>query len=489
MDETARAGLDGLAGVTSLAWIDANADERLDLHVVAGGAHRVFTRDPSGLFVEVELGLGASAGRARAGSAGVGAGNPSRNSNDESTAGEASDRGRGSATDSLTLGATSGVGLPGTSSAAAGPPAANILSCVSSLRDQDGGDCIEASREAVLGSLYPLSTNFFVEEGIIPGLGRVGIGTTTPQERLDVDGSVVASGNLDVGFNITGQRDLDITRDATVGGELDVTGGSDVTTTGGGFLQLGANGDTNIAIDDNEIMARDAGGAATLNFNADGGRIVLGGNSNTERVGIGTTSPSAKVDIFGSSTTDVFRVRVDGTTRLVLDGNGTLAVGSNFTPSYDLQISSSAPNGGTAAKPGGGSWSSSSDRRLKKNIEDLEGALETLLALRGVTFEYKDPESIDELFGTRVGFIAQEVEEVIPDWVDEKPDGMKMVTVRGFEALVVEALRELETQQSRELEALRAEVRALREENAAMRAGEASLAQRIAALEQRATSR
>ena len=31
----------------------------------------------------------------------------------------------------------------------------------------------------------------------------------------------------------------------------------------------------------------------------------------------------------------------------------------------------------------------------------------------------------------------------MPDWVDEQPDGMKTLTIRGFEALTVEALREL----------------------------------------------
>jgi len=55
--------------------------------------------------------------------------------------------------------------------------------------------------------------------------------------------------------------------------------------------------------------------------------------------------------------------------------------------------------------------------------------------------------------GTRIGFIAQEVERVLPDWVGEKRDGTKMLTVRGFEALCVEALRELDG----ENEALRIE--------------------------------
>lgn len=51
---------------------------------------------------------------------------------------------------------------------------------------------------------------------------------------------------------------------------------------------------------------------------------------------------------------------------------------------------------GNAGKPGGGSWSSFSDVRLKKNIEPLSGGLDKLLSLRGVTFEYKEPEKMSE---------------------------------------------------------------------------------------------
>jgi hypothetical protein len=64
--------------------------------------------------------------------------------------------------------------------------------------------------------------------------------------------------------------------------------------------------------------------------------------------------------------------------------------------------------------------------------------------LHGVNFEYIDPAKIHELSGERMGLIAQEVEKVIPDWVETGKDGYKRVTVRGLEALVVEALRELD---------------------------------------------
>lgn len=42
-----------------------------------------------------------------------------------------------------------------------------------------------------------------------------------------------------------------------------------------------------------------------------------------------------------------------------------------------------------------------------------------------------------------MGLVAQEVEKVFPEWVGTDPDGYKDLTIRGFEALVVEAFKEL----------------------------------------------
>ncbi|TVQ08969.1 MAG: hypothetical protein EA361_16015 [Bacteroidetes bacterium] len=59
--------------------------------------------------------------------------------------------------------------------------------------------------------------------------------------------------------------------------------------------------------------------------------------------------------------------------------------------------------------------------------------------------------------GERIGMIAQEVAEVFPDWVDEAGDGYLRLTYRGFEALVVEALRELREEKDAEIARLREE--------------------------------
>jgi hypothetical protein len=87
-----------------------------------------------------------------------------------------------------------------------------------------------------------------------------------------------------------------------------------------------------------------------------------------------------------------------------------------------------------------GSWS---DRRLKENITDLEPQLHKILALRPVEFDYIKSEG----GGHQISFIAQEFEEVYPDAVGERQDGMKTLT--GWsktEARLVKAIQELKAE-------------------------------------------
>ena len=53
------------------------------------------------------------------------------------------------------------------------------------------------------------------------------------------------------------------------------------------------------------------------------------------------------------------------------------------------------------------------------------------------------------------GFIAQEVEQVLPEWVEDEKDGYVRLTVNGFEGMAVEAFRA----QEEKLEALASEER------------------------------
>ena len=59
--------------------------------------------------------------------------------------------------------------------------------------------------------------------------------------------------------------------------------------------------------------------------------------------------------------------------------------------------------------------SSKSDKRLKTNIKPLHGALQCVLKLQGITFNWKD--ETNHRPGQNIGFIAQEVKEILPEVV------------------------------------------------------------------------
>jgi hypothetical protein len=127
-----------------------------------------------------------------------------------------------------------------------------------------------------------------------------------------------------------------------------------------------------------------------------------------------------------------------------------------------------------AHKPGGGSWTTFSDARLKKDVKPLEGVLERLLKLRGVTFGWVEPEKHGHLVGPQIGMIAQEVEQVFPEWVGTEANGYKTLTIRGFEALAVEGIR-----------AVHKDNQSLRRENQALRHQVETLEERMTKLEER----
>ncbi|WP_425392097.1 tail fiber domain-containing protein [Ekhidna sp.] len=161
-----------------------------------------------------------------------------------------------------------------------------------------------------------------------------------------------------------------------------------------------------------------------------------------------------------------FATRADGsgfvTTRMLIDDNGDIAIGV-ATPSYRLHVEKDNPGGfvsgfynlddagsaggiliglqtanpstsedyirfvnGSGSEMGvisgdgssGVSFSSTSDRRLKKDIKDLDNSLEIIERIKARTFIYKTASDIE-----RIGFIAQELQEVYPQAVSGDPSG------------------------------------------------------------------
>jgi hypothetical protein len=161
--------------------------------------------------------------------------------------------------------------------------------------------------------------------------------------------------------------------------------------------------------------------------------------------------------------TNKWKLNLGGSDRIVVTQNGLVGIGTTV-PTSTLSVGV-----GNADKPGGGAWAVFSDARLKKNIQPLTGALDRLMELRAVTFEYKDPHSVNELPGVQIGMIAQEVEKVFPDWVDTAPNGMKRLSIHGFEALTVEALRELRAEKDAKISELEKSSTELRKELAEAR--------------------
>ena len=141
-------------------------------------------------------------------------------------------------------------------------------------------------------------------------------------------------------------------------------------------------------------------------------------------------------------------IRYDGgTNRLEFS---TYNGGAYTVACYTIRGSASLYVMGSAYKPGGGSWSSSSDRRLKYDIQPVTNALDKICALSGVDFKWK---ADDE---KSCGFIAQDVEKIFPNWVAEdvktdhdkkaniSVDKVKKLTLPfEFNAYIVESIKEL----------------------------------------------
>lgn len=130
---------------------------------------------------------------------------------------------------------------------------------------------------------------------------------------------------------------------------------------------------------------------------------------------------------------------------LVLRPGGRVGIGT-ASPSQTLHVV-----GNALKTEGGSSWLTPSDARIKRNIQPLEGALDIMLALRGVTFEYIESEELPT--GEQMGVIAQEVMQVVPEWVSVADDGMLAVGYTGFEALTIESFKSV-VEENRRLEAM-----------------------------------
>ena len=76
------------------------------------------------------------------------------------------------------------------------------------------------------------------------------------------------------------------------------------------------------------------------------------------------------------------------------------------------------------------------------------GALTMVLSLRGVTFDWRREEfpALNFAAGRSVGFVAQEVEEVVPEAVTRDAEGFRSVAYSHLTPVLVEAVKEQQAQ-------------------------------------------
>jgi trimeric autotransporter adhesin len=319
--------------------------------------------------------------------------------------------------------------------------------------------------------------------------GNVGIGTSSPGQKLDVSGGFIRTSTNDRGLIVgSGNQAWYSGGDSGVGtGYLTLNVGSErMRIDSSGNVGIGTSSPVNatnqksITIDATTTSRIDfrSGGTARFNLQASstettfanegltpfvyytngaermritsGGNLLVGTTSEFAKVTSRTTS-SAAIPFWASSnySGDLSNpaMRFDK-----FDNNTTTSqVFVNFSVD-DNKVACGQINANGGGAAAFGSWS---DRRLKQNIVDLPDQLENITALRPVEFDYIESEG----GGHQIGFIAQEIQEVYPDAVGERVDGM--LTVTGWsktEARLVKAIQELKA----ELDSVKAELQTLK---------------------------
>jgi hypothetical protein len=270
-----------------------------------------------------------------------------------------------------------------------------ILSGTDGLSDVDGSASTPAIRgtDTNTGIFFPAADTIAFSEGGTESMritsdGNVGIGTSSPQCRLQVTSSAFPV--LKVADAIGGGA-LALGDAGTNNNYVGAWRGTANSVSGGGFLNIQGNG---IA-----FMSSDSvfgSGSERMRIDSSG-RLLVGSTATTSG---GNTISAGGINITASANFGMGINMPSGDQFAVLFANGGINVGSI------------AVTGSTTT------YNTSSDYRLKENIAPMIGALATVSALKPVTYTWK----IDGSDGQ--GFIAHELAEVVPDCVTGEKDAL-----------------------------------------------------------------
>ena len=233
---------------------------------------------------------------------------------------------------------------------------------------------------------------------------NVGIANTNPLDALSVNGNAYISGSLSV-ESISGSNGF------TVGSNLVVdeigTNVIDVTGRIGATLFVGDGG-----LLSNTVAVADMSSNSTRISNFEGAITV---NTSTGSIGLGRTTPYARLEV-GSSVGDTSY----GASRYFKHSNDVgYSSSTRFTNISIFAVEDILTNQWIASHAG---TMTASDRRIKSNIIDISDtvALEKLRLLQPKTYTYKDVVSRGS--DTVIGFIAQDVQETLPEATGTRTD-------------------------------------------------------------------
>lgn len=284
---------------------------------------------------------------------------------------------------------------------------------------------------------------------------RLGIGTTTPAKELSVVGSGVISKTLQIdgenladgtvrsglifGQNNSGEG-ISSNRTATNGNQW----GLDFWTNNLKRMAISGNGNVGIGKLDPGQKLDVAGVIRGTNIHINNGLVTGNYNDATELNFIRSTTDRW---VMGSSLAgrgnDIFEL-----THIA----GTLFTNRVFV--YDRVSSSFAINQGSpntafrfyvnGAAGGTTTWSQSSDRRFKKDITPITNALDKIMKINGVGYNWKTDEYKEMTFDNRhqLGVIAQDIEAVLPEAVTVDDKGYYSVSYTTIIPVLVEAVKE-----------------------------------------------
>lgn len=320
---------------------------------------------------------------------------------------------------------------------------------------------------------------FAVNDSVVQRInanGYVGIGTTTPAEKLDVQfGNIAMDDAYSINWGNTKVRGyngaagyIDFTVNGIVGQMISASGNIGVGTSSpanrlhvvgtglaDGAVNVQTSGGRALRVNEWADMSAGTGGMGLFSGNA-----YLNASNSAYRfasthgsigaAGMAVNAPLwNSVAIFANPAPSTAHSTFTPNWIATFLSNGNVGLGTT-NPAFRLHLSTDS-----AAKPGTNTWTISSDRRLKKDVTSLENSLDKLLQLHGVNFRWIDPDSQGGRTGVETRWIAQEVEQVFPEWVGRDGNGFKTLTIGGFEALAVEALRELRAEKDAEIQELK----------------------------------